>query len=191
MVPRPLRYAGVTLALLLLIGLAACGDDKGTELPQVDLGFPEQITEAYHTRQTRAGVPVWELWGDQAESYPGDDTMLLNGVRMHFYTDGERAAVLTANSAEVDQKTEFTTARGNVVVTNRDGDRLESEVLHWDPELRLIHAPVEEFVKFTRGDQILTGYGMDADPELTNVEIHRQFEGDLPAKSATDEGEGR
>lgn len=192
MVPRSIRR-GLKRAwpLTLLLIIAACGGDDKVEVSEITPQMPEQITESYHTRQTRAGVPVWELWGDQAESYPGEDTMLLYGVRMHFYEQGERVAVLTAQSAEVDQVTEFTTARGNVIVVNSDGDQLESEVLHWDPEQRLIHAPIEEFVKFTRDDQILTGYGMDADPELTNVEIQRQFEGDLPGNKASEGQEGR
>jgi lipopolysaccharide export system protein LptC len=74
-------------------------------------------------------------------------------------------------------------------VVNQDGDQLESEVLHWNPNEQLIHT--EEFVRFTRGDQILTGYGMDTDPDLTNVNIHRQFEGDLPANQEPVDGEGR
>jgi len=185
-VPRSLRLALLTLPWL---AVAACGENGEIDLPSAGEGYPEQETEAYHTRQTRAGVPVWELWGDRAESYPGEDTMLLHGVRMHFYQDGERAAVLTAQSAEVDQQTEFTTARGDVVVVNKDGDRLESEVLNWDPAQQSIET--EEFVRFTRGDQILTGYGMDTDPELANVRIHRQFQGDLPATSASGEREGR
>ena len=188
MVPRSLR--AVVLGLILLVA-PGCSDSDEMDSPAVDSAYPEQETESYHTRQTRAGVAVWELWGDRAESYPGEDTMLLHGVRMHFYEGGDRAAVLTAESAEVDQKTEFTTARGDVVVVNRDGDQLESEVLHWDPNEKLISAPLEEFVKFIRGDQILTGYGMETDPDLTNVLILRQFEGDLPATQESSDGEGR
>jgi LPS export ABC transporter protein LptC len=185
-VPRSIRrIAGA----LIPVAVVACGDAADLDQSAAGTGYPEQETEAYHTQQTRAGVAVWELWGDRAESYPGEETMLLQGVRMHFYEDGERAAVLTAETAEVDQRTEFTTARGNVVVVNREGDRLESEVLHWNPETRLIHT--EEFVRFTSGDQILTGYGMDTDPDLTNVRIHRQFEGDLPAHQAPPDPEGR
>ena len=186
MVPQSLRYAVLSL---LWLAVAACGDGGDIEVTSAGEGYPEQETEVYHTRQTRAGVPVWELWGDRAESYPGENTMLLHGVRMHFYQDGERAAVLTAESAVVDQQTEFTTASGDVVVVNKDGDRLESEVLNWDPSAQSIET--EEFVEFTRGDQILTGYGMDTDPELANVRIHRQFQGDLPATSEAEEAEGR
>jgi LPS export ABC transporter protein LptC len=169
--------------------LAGCGETGELDDPAAGHGYPEQETESYHTRQTRAGVAVWELWGDRAETYPGENTMLLHGVRMHFYEEGERSAVLTAREAEVDQATEFTTARGDVVVINADGDQLESEILHWDPSRREIHT--EEFVRFTRGDQVFTGYGMTTDPDLTNVLIHRQFEGDLPATQTSDEGEGR
>jgi LPS export ABC transporter protein LptC len=175
--------------VLAAVLCAGCSDTAEIEDPAASGGYPEQETESYHTRQTRAGVAVWELWGDRAQSYPGEDMMLLYGVRMHFYEEGERSAVLTAREAEVDQATEFTTAQGNVVVVNADGDRLESEVLHWDPAKQEINT--EEFVKFTRGDQVFTGYGMTTDPDLANVQIYRQFEGDLPANQVSNEGEGR
>ena len=176
--------------ILLMTGLVAgCSENTEVEDPRGTDAYPEQETESYHTRQTRAGIAVWELWGDRAESYPGEDIMLLHGVRMHFYEEGERSAVLTAREAEVDQATEFTTAKGDVVVINADGDRLESEILHWDPAKREINT--EEFVRFTRGDQVFTGYGMTTDPDLTNVQIHRQFEGDLPANQQSEQAEGR
>ena len=177
------------MILLFTVLLAGCSDDAQVEDPAASGAYPEQETESYHTRQTRAGIAVWELWGDRAESYPGEDIMLLHGVRMHFYEEGARSAVLTAREAEVDQATEFTTAKGDVVVVNADGDRLESEVLHWDPAKREINT--EEFVRFTRGDQVFTGYGMTTDPDLTNGQIHRQFEGDLPANQESEQGEGR
>jgi len=183
-VPRTLRMVLLCAALV-----AGCSDAPEVEDPAASGAYPEQETESYHTRQTRAGIAVWELWGDRAESYPGEEMMLLHGVRMHFYEEGERTAVLTAREAEVDQATEYTTARGEVVVVNAEGDQLESEVLHWDPATQEINT--EEFVRFTRGDQLFTGYGMTTDPDLTNVQIHRQFEGDLPANQTSNEGEGR
>jgi len=48
---------------------------------------------------------------------------------------------------------------------------LETESLVWVNQLNEIHS--ENFVTFTRGRDVLTGYGLRGDPELRNVEIQR------------------
>ena len=159
---------------LVLLVLTACGRQEPDPVPPEGGGdFPAQRTFDYSTRHSRDAVPVWELFGDIAEQYEGSDDLILTGVRMVFYRDGALDAVLTSRSGEIDQVTEATTARGNVVT--EDGRRLESEVLHWDPEREMIHT--EEFVRFTEGDQVLTGYGLETDPDLANVLIKRQVRG--------------
>ncbi len=170
-------------ALLLLLG---CGDAEPGQ-PVVESQNPEQTTYEYHTTQTKMGIPEWELWGEQAVRYAGNAQRDLVGVRMVFYSQGERKAVLTSETGQIDEETQVTVARGNVVVVSEDGRRLESEVLYWDPERQLIHT--EAFVKFTEGGRILTGYGMETDPDLTNLVILRQVRGEIPAES--EEGGGR
>lgn len=181
--------AGLVLLLLLaVVGGLGCDEDR-TELPPGMENFPEQQTTDYHTRHTKGGVPVWELSGNVAERYPGEPTMNLTGVHMVFFREGARDAVLTSDTGEVDQRTQATVARGNVVVITEEGRKLESEILHWDPERELIHT--DAFVRFTDGDQVLTGYGLETDPDLTNVVILRQVEGGFPDESAASGPEGR
>ena len=177
MAPRTTRRILSPLLLaLLLAGAVGCGRQEPDPVPpEAERDFPSQRTYDYSTRQSRDAVPVWELYGDVAEKYEGSDVLSLIGVRMVFYRDGVQDAVLTSRSGEIDENTEVTVARGNVVVVTEDGRRLESEVLHWDPERELIHT--EEFVRFTEGDQVLTGYGLETDPDLTNVTIMREVQG--------------
>jgi len=162
-----------------------CGD-ADTNLPSPPNDVPQQITYDYHTTQTRGGIPQWELWGVTAERYPGQSTLQLQGVRMVFFKEGKKDAELTSSSGEIDEKTRDTTARGDVVVTTEDGRTLESEVLHWDAEKQLIHT--DAFVRFTEGDQVLTGYGLRTDPNLTNLTLERQVQGEIPSESAASEG---
>jgi LPS export ABC transporter protein LptC len=168
-----------------MIGTLAFGcSETGTEAPSGSSAMPEQMTYDYRTTQTRGGVLEWELWGTTAERYPGRSVMKLTGVRMVFYKGGEKDAELTAETGEVDDKTKNTVARGNVVVTNEEGAVLRSEVLHWDNARELIHT--DKFVRFEDGDQVLTGYGLETDPNLTNLVILDDFAGEIPAEEGGD-----
>ena len=69
---------------------------------------------------------------------------------------------------------------------NPRGQVLESEVLHWDNQRQRIHT--DEFVKLTEGDQILTGYGLETDPDLTDLTLRERVEGDLPTENPNGEG---
>ena len=176
---RTLLKAILASAACVLL-FVACGDAEPGR-PAVENDGPEQTTYEYHTTQTKLGVREWELWGEQAVRYSGSSQRDLNGVRMFFYSAGERSAVLTSDTGQIDEETQVTVARGNVVVIIEDGRRLESEVLYWDPERRLIHT--DAFVKFTEGDRILTGYGLETDPDLSDLVILRQVESEIPAES--------
>lgn len=183
-------------SLLHVLALVACSalvlagcEQAAPELPPGIDDFPVQQTRDYLTRHTKGGTPVWELRGDVAERFPDRPIMYLTGVHMVFYRDGVRDGVLTAKNAEMDERTETTVTRGDVVVVTEAGRRLESEILHWDPTRSLIHT--DAFVRFTDGDQVLTGYGLETDPDLTNVVIQSQVEGGFPDSEPAPGGQGR
>jgi len=77
-------------------------------------------------------------------------------------------------------------------VVENDTAKLETHSLRWDPNTRLI--TTEDFVKFRRGKDVLTGYGMRADNRLENVKILRDVKGefiDVPgSEEELDELEG-
>ncbi len=193
LVPRSIRRRTLTAVLACVTAALATASSTGCERTQPETpawveSLPEQQTRSYHTQQSRAGVVEWELWGETAERFPDRSELELHGVRMIFYRDGEQDAVLTSERGTVDEHTHRTTARGNVVVVSANGRRLESEILHWDPQRRRIHT--DAFVRFTDGDQIVTGYGMETDPDLADLVIERQVEGELPAESGGSEASG-
>jgi LPS export ABC transporter protein LptC len=172
---RRLWIAPALASALALV--AGCNQQEPQSTPP-PAGQPTQVTEGYHTTQTRDGVMQWELWGNTAERFPGQQALHLNAVRMVFYRAGIADATLTSSSAEVDEQTKNMTARGNVRVINTREQLLESEVLHWDDARQRIHT--DEFVKFTDGDQVLTGYGLETDPDLTDLTLRERVEGNVP-----------
>jgi LPS export ABC transporter protein LptC len=131
-------------------------------------------------------VVQWDLLGEIATGFEGDPLLHLTGVHMVFYRDGAVEAVLDSETGEIDEKTNNTTAYGNVVVVTQDGRTLKSQVLHWDNARELIHT--DKYVEFTDGDQVLTGYGLETDPNLTNLTLRQHITGHAPSQDATEDG---
>jgi LPS export ABC transporter protein LptC len=94
--------------------------------------------------------------------------------RIEFFDRlGVLTSVLTSDKGEYNQLTHDLTALGRVVVTSEEGYVLETESLVWVNGLGEIHS--EDFLKFTKGADVFTGYGFRGDPELRNVEILRDI----------------
>lgn len=149
-----------------------------------------QVTSDYHTVQTEAGQLQWELWGETATRYSQDPLLHLDGVRMRFYEDGVLEAELNSQAGEVDESTYNTTAFGRVHVVTVHGKEIRSEVLHWNSAEKIIHS--EAFVEFTEGDQVLSGYGLRTDPNLSDLTLRERVEGSAAEDStAASPGNGK
>lgn len=159
------------IALLPTIVLSCSDGEKGKgSLGAGDL--PDQEFFDFTTMESDSGVTRWILKAPVARVYNSRKLLVTDNTRIEFYSEeGELTSVLTAEKAEFNQVTKDLTALGNVVVTSQEGYTLETESLVWINELEGIHT--EDFVRFTRGNDVLTGYGFQSDPELENVEIQR------------------
>jgi LPS export ABC transporter protein LptC len=175
---RSTRSLAWTLVALggWLVAQAGCGQTEPESIPHPP-DLPVQVTYNYRTTQTHGGIPEWELQGATAERYPGRKSLHLTDVHMVFYHDGEKSADLTAESGEVEDETKNTVARGNVVVVNSEGKRLSSDILYWDNARELIHT--DQFFRFEDGDQVLTGIGLETDPDLSDLHVLKSVEGEI------------
>jgi LPS export ABC transporter protein LptC len=161
----------VCLAILYV----SCG---GTEKGEQSLGardIPDQEFTDFTTYESDSGVVKWVLEAPVARIYNARKLLVTVKPRITFCSDeGETTSVLTADKGEYQQVTHDLTALGNVVVTSRQGYVLETESLVWVNELEEIHT--EDFVRFIKENDVLTGYGFRSDPELENVTIQRDVE---------------
>jgi LPS export ABC transporter protein LptC len=66
---------------------------------------------------------------------------------------------------------------GNVVVVTDDSTRLETEYLWWDSNTDRIKT--DAFVRITRGSDVITGWGLDADNRLKDFKILSQVSGTI------------
>jgi LPS export ABC transporter protein LptC len=174
----------LTLALLLTLPLyLSCegvGDD-GRSVYTEDV--PDQEFTDFTTVESDSGIVKWVLSAPVARVYNASKLLVTDDPRIEFYNeDGTLASVLLAKKGEYNQVTHDLTALGDVIVTSSEGYTLETESLVWVEKLEEIHT--EDFVRFIKGEDVLTGYGFRSDPNLENVEIMK----DVKAYLRDDEG---
>ncbi len=165
------RAAPVVLALCLAAA-ASCqsrNDDKGS-IATADV--PDQEFSDFTTLESDSALVRWALKSPVARVYNARKLLVTDDPRIEFFDEfGQLSSILTSDKGEYNQVTHDLTALGHVVVTSVEGYVLETETLVWVEKLGEIHS--EDFVKFTRGSDILTGYGLRGDPGLRDVEIKR------------------
>ncbi len=163
------------LAVVLWVALFSCDGEEGKGNYLSADHTPDQVFENFRITESDSGVTKWILEAPLARVYNDRKLLVTENPTIDFYNkQGERTSVLNADKGEINQETHDFTTLGNVVVTSREGYTLETETLIWLRERGKIHT--DDFVKFTRDDDILTGYGFVSDPSLKKWEIKREVE---------------
>jgi LPS export ABC transporter protein LptC len=95
------------------------------------------------------------------------------GMQITFFNKNKKEETkLTANYGigyDTGSGMEKMEAKGNVIVINEKGDKLNTEHLTWNALTRKIYT--DEFVKITTKDQVIWGDGMEANENFTRYEI--------------------
>ena len=168
----------------------SCGEIDNSEQSISARDIPDQEFTDFATYESDSGVVQWVLEAPTARIYNARKLLVTVQPRITFFDEyGETTSVLTADKGEYQQVSHDLTALGNVVVTSRQGYMLETESLVWVNEMEEIHT--EDFVRFIKGNDILTGYGFRSDPELQDVTIHRDVKALLRDDKGVVEGEVR
>ena len=185
--PEPLLAA--LLPALLGVVLVGCGDGGGSPAGAVvDTAFasgnpPDQRIYDARITDTRDGRVRWVLESERLDRYAGKDVAQLYRVTMRFFRADTLFSTLTSRRGKANLKTKELHAWGDVVVVTRDGRRLETSELTYDNERGLIYNDVYD--RFTRGDDVLTGWGMEASPDLSYFELKREVAAEVaPADSS-------
>lgn len=105
------------------------------------------------------------------------------GMQVIFYDkSGKEQNKLTANYGigyDNDNKMNVMEAKGNVIVINEKGDKLNTEHLTWNSATKKIYT--NEFVKITTKDEVIWGNGLVANEDFSKYEI-KQVKGQIAVK---------
>jgi len=141
-------------------------------------GGADQVINNFVTVESDSGIVKWRIKAPVARVYNTRKLLVTDNPVIKFFDEnGEVSSVVTADKGEINQKTRDLTAIGSVVVTSNEGYTLETESLVWLNEKGEIHT--EDFVKFTKDDNVTTGYGFRGYPELKEFDIIRDVNGNL------------
>jgi LPS export ABC transporter protein LptC len=166
------RGASILMALCLAAAAMSC---QGTEKDKGSIAVadvPDQEFSDFTTLESDSALVRWILKSPVARVYNARRLLVTDDPRIEFFDEfGQLASILTSDKGEYNQVTHDLTALGHVVITSVEGYVLETESLVWVEKVGEIHS--EDFVKFTRGADVLTGYGLRGDPGLRDVEIKR------------------
>lgn len=135
--------------------------------------IPLEVQENLHVRYTDSTQLRMEIEAPVAESYPNlkePQREFPEGLKVRFYNkNGELSSRLRADYALQLIDEGRWEARGNVVVINKEGEKLQTEKLFWDSRREKIYT--DAFVRLTTEDEVILGNGFEADQNFEQYEI--------------------
>lgn len=184
---------------LVLGGLSvtACSEDGARQRPGEgeDGGeLPDQQITDFVLRETDEGALAWVLQAETAEVFEQRNEIRASNLSVDFYDEeGEVSSVLTAREGTIHRRSNAMQARGDVVVRSRDGRVLETQTLQYSPATQRVST--DDFVRIIDGRNVLTGYGLESDPDLREgtFEIKRDVQAtvlDAPPVDGDEDGTG-
>jgi LPS export ABC transporter protein LptC len=155
---------------------AGCSDSPSDEVGFAKGETPDEVYTDFVTQESDSGVVLWRLTAPRGDRFKDKRLVVLHQPRVVFYDErGETRTTLVSDAGEYYEDRRDMLAYGNVVVQSVEQEVLETDSLFWDNRRRKIFS--DSFVKLTRGDNVVTGYGLECDADLSSVEIKREHSG--------------
>jgi LPS export ABC transporter protein LptC len=161
--------------MMLLLGtvliLAACADDSQNPDDFKEYDGPVMEATDVELFYSDSAVVRIRLTADRQMEFESGDREFPEGVYIEFFDEDEiRSSSIKANHGYFNKQENKYTATGDVVVQNYKSDeKLETEVLYWEPNKREIHT--DRYVEITSGDEILMGEGLTSDESFNSYQI--------------------
>ncbi len=167
------------LSALMLIGCTNDETASSSRLSEADsIRLPD--TEAFGARiQLYDGSRVTTaVEAERVVKYTAVDSTMAYGLDIDvFDTTGKHTADIVGDSGIIREKTGDMSLYGNVVVNTSDGIKLMTEFLYWDAQVDSVKT--HAYVRLTRGEDVISGYGLQADQRLHSTKILRQVSGTI------------
>jgi LPS export ABC transporter protein LptC len=147
------------------------------ELPKVSTGGADMRMEKIRFVEDKQGQKTWELEANSVQQYQDQNLMVLEDVKVTFYSKEGRTFFLTGKKGKVDQSSKNVDLEGDVVLTSSDGYQLKTHSVSYRHLEKLVSTsdPVD-----IEGEQIrLTGIGMLVNMEAKTFKVLRQVKTQL------------
>lgn len=170
------NYHYFSILCLLFTLLTACGEDDAAGIDQIITEEQAQYEEAIDVSMIYSDSAIIRVnvsgprllryidRANQRQEFP-------DGIKVLFYSPNGRAqSTLTAKHATRLDKNNEITIRDSVIWKSNDGKRLETEELIWNEREEKVYS--NRFVKIVKPDEVIYGYGFEANQEFTEWTIN-------------------
>lgn len=161
----------ISCILFAILLLSACSEES--QNPDDFKEFEGPVMEAVDVElfYSDSAVVRIRLTADRQLEFESGDREFPEGVYIEFYDQDEiRSSSIKANQGYFNKKENKYTATGDVVVINYQSDeKLETEVLYWEPNKEEIYT--DRYVEITSDDEVLMGEGLTSDESFTTYQI--------------------
>ncbi len=166
---RTTYRSSLILVMVVLLFVGCGGDsDEGVSQPPKDV---EQAVKQFSLTQSREGRTKWTLTADSA-IFLESDRIAIEGVELLIYGDEDgETMTIRGDSGEVNERTYDVTITGNVRGISSDGDRLDTEELHWNDRTGKIYTSPGMKVTIIHEDSVIVGEELMARPRLDTVRL--------------------
>tara|TARA_B100001094_G_C18123501_1_gene768155 strand:+ start:283 stop:849 length:567 start_codon:yes stop_codon:yes gene_type:complete len=169
----------ISIVLLMLLIFSCDSDLEGMNQ---EFKITGEIPDAYYTNfnitYSDSGKLKVKITGITLEQHlktkeiPGKDIMK-DSVHVRFYNDfRQKTSELKADHAIRHHDTEMMYAKGNVIVVNSKGERLNSERLTWDSKAKKIICDTTVVITKPGGLKII-GSSLESDEKFENYTIKK------------------
>jgi LPS export ABC transporter protein LptC len=165
-----LRIAAVAvLAVLLAQG---CSEKAPQQIASQGGEVPDEVVSDFVTEETDSGRVSWKLTAPRAYRYNARKVFVMDDPRVEFFDEaGMLQTTLTSDNGEYFQDTRDMLAYGDVLVVSVEGDVLETDSLRYlNAEDKIVS---DSRVKLTRGNDVITGVGLECDHSLSSVDVKK------------------
>lgn len=164
------------LVVFLIVSFSCTQEEEKKVSSSIEV--PDQVMEKAEIVFTVDGVRSIVIKADYVVKYEKKDLTHAKGVHVDFFDkEGKHTSVMDADSGIIKEKGQELEALGNVVVISDEGVKLETQSLKWDPQKQKV--VTEDFVKITKGGDVIYGYGLEADQKLKNFKIKKKVKGKI------------
>lgn len=182
--PRNYKINNKTALIIFLIyilsfWLAACSEENlPLNNPSVKQATPTQELKNFNIVQTDNGQKQWELEAKEAKIYEQKHQAIATDIKVKFFEKDVISSILTADRGNMDSASGDMEVEGNVVVKSLvEQTTIETTKLWYIAKERKIFS--DQFIKQTRPDAIITGYGLEADVSLKQVVIKKDIKAEV------------
>ncbi len=158
----------ITFVYLLVV---SCSSEETLEL-SLDKEIPDQESWGVTIILTDKGIMRAKIQSEYLEKYNEKSFVFLKkNVSIDFFDSEENhTSILTSEYAEINQKTNNMTAKGNVIAISDSGITLFSEILMWNSQQEKLYTN-EKIMITTLEKDTLYGVGFESNADLENWKI--------------------